>query len=129
MWPSSRISSSSRFSSARLSSSVAAPKTRERVLGVHLGGHRREGEDPLDAELLGELDEPAAEGVLARGRLGLADEDDQVVPLLRVVPGEEAAARQPAGWIRPLLDLDVVDVEQVLAANSASRCMPSLAIR
>ena len=63
------------------------------LLGVHLGRHRREGEDALDTEVLGEADHLTAEGELADWRLGFAQEDDEVVLPLGIGPDEEAVAR------------------------------------
>lgn len=80
---------------------------------MHPGGHGREREDALHAKPPGVLDERPAEGVFAHGGLRLPDEDDQVVTAARVAPGEEPAARKPARPDEPVLDLDVLDVEDL----------------
>jgi hypothetical protein len=55
---------------------------------MHLSGHSREREDALDAALASVSNKLSAKGVLADGRLGLAEEDYQVMLLLRVRPNE-----------------------------------------
>ena len=48
-------------------------------LGMHLGRHGRERVNPFDAEGPGKLDQPVTEDVSAHGRLGFADEHDEIV--------------------------------------------------
>ena len=118
------------LSSSRPSSSVAAPKTRERVLRVHLRGHRREGEDALDAQVLGVARSAWRQnGYLPMRRLGLAEEDDEVVLRFGSVQTKKRLRGRRPGWMTPLLDLDLVDVEEVagleLGDGGACRAWPA----
>ena len=94
------------------------------LFGMHRRRHRGEREDALHPELPRRFDELAAEGVLAHGRLRFTEEDDDIVLLLGVAPGEEPAPRQAAGTDQTALDLNVVHFEELLprAARQAGAC-------
>ena len=80
---------------------------------MHGGRHRGEGEDGVHPESSGRVQEPGAEGVLAQGRLGLADENRSVAPAVRILPEEEPALRKPPHPHQAVLHVDVLDVEEV----------------
>ena len=111
IWPSSRISSSSRF---KLGEALLVGRRGEDagvVLGMHRRRHRGECVDALDAELPREFDQTMAERVSSLGRLGLADEYDDVMISAGVFPDEESATGQAAGPDQAVLDFNVLDVE------------------
>ncbi len=78
---------------------------------MHPCGHRGKRINAFHTQLPRELDKPATEGISPLRWLGIADEHDDVVLAGRVLPGEEAAARQSAGADQPLLDFDMLHVE------------------
>jgi len=75
--------------------------------------HGGEGEDTFHVELLSEGDQILTETILAKRRLGLAEEDDQIVLLIRVGPGEKTIARPIPRRDHTLLDLDVLHIKKV----------------
>ncbi len=106
--------SSSRFSSARVSGSVAAPKDARVVFRVHLGRHGGKGENPFHSQLACKFDQGATERVLTARRLRFTDEDDDVALLLWVVPDEKAAAGHPPAADQTTFDLHVFDIEKLV---------------
>ncbi len=56
------------------------------AFGMHLRGHGGEGVDTLDAQLLRVGDDPAAQGILADGRLGFAEKHHEIMRVRWVFP-------------------------------------------
>ena len=128
MWPSSRISSSSCLSSSRPAGSVAAPKTRERLSGciwVAIAAKVKTRSTPSSWR----SDHLPAEGELADRRLGLAQEDDEVVLPLGSVQTKKRLRGRRWGWMTPSLTSTWSTSKSSLDSNSAMVVMPSLASR
>src|SRR5262245_45091220 len=77
------------------------------MLGMHPCGHRSEGEDTLDADLLGECDKLFAERIAADRRLGLAEKHDEIVLLFGIGPDEKAVAWPAGGFDQAFFYFDM----------------------
>src|SRR6185312_521107 len=90
---------------------------RRGAVRLHVRRHRREGEHARDAERPALGQQALAQRQLARRRLGLAEEDDDLALAVGVAPQEQAAARQARGVQESAADLHALELEEAPRAE------------
>lgn len=83
------------------------------IAGAHFGGHGGEGENVVDANVADVFEKLTAEGIAFGGRLGFADEDDQIVFAAWIFAEEKAAAGEAGEFDEAIFHFDAVELEKL----------------